>query len=230
MNFSNQNLWFLFTLGDTEIYITETILATWIVMAVLILFAVFVRLRLRSFKRVPTGFQNIIETLIEMMQGFVKDNLDEDMERHGGFFFGLFVFILTSNYSGMFGLRPPTSDLATTGALAMMVFVMIHGMGIARQKGKYIKSYIEPAFLFLPINIIGELAKPLSLAFRLFGNILSGVIIATMIYNMLPIVFRFLLPDVAHVYFDILVGALQAYVFTVLSMTFVMQKSTDIFS
>ena len=230
MDFGNGNLWVLFTWGDVTVYVTETLLATWIVMAVLFLATIAVRIRLRSFRSVPRGLQNGIEALVELMRGFARETMGEELESWGGYFFGAFAFILASNYSGMFGLRPPTSDLSTTGALALITFLLIHGIGFSRQKGKYLKSYIEPAIPFLPINLIGELAKPLSLAFRLFGNILSGVIIAGMLYRMLPLAFRFLLPDVAHVYFDILVGALQSYVFTVLSMTFIRQKSSDIFS
>ena len=230
MDFGNQNLRVLFTWGDVTVYLTETLLATWVVMAVLTLFAVFVRIRLRSFKSVPTGFQNVIEAAVSMMRDFARDALGEELEHWGAYFFGAFTFILASNYSSMFGLRPPTSDLSTTGALAAITFTLIHGIAISKKKGRYLKSYIEPAIPFLPINLIGELSKHVALAFRLFGNILSGVIIAGMLYRMLPMAFRILLPNVAHAYFDVLVGALQAYVFTMLSMTFVRQGSSDIFS
>jgi len=191
-----------------------------------------VRIRLRKFKPVPRGFQNVIETLTDMMRNFARETLGEGLDFLGGYFFGAFAFILASNYTGLlpFNLRPPTADLATTGALGLLVFILIHGTGIVRQKGKYLKSYIEPMPLFLPINLIGEIAKPLSLAFRLFGNILSGLIIAAMLYNLLPIALRFILPDVAHIYFDILVGALQTYVFTTLSMTFINIKASSIYS
>jgi len=232
MDFGNKNLRVLFSIGDTTIYLTETLLATWVVMAILCVFTVVVRVRMRKFKGVPRGFQNVIETLVEMMRNLARETLGEELEQWGGYFFGAFGFILVSNYIGLlpFNLRPPTADLATTGALAMITFVMIHGLGIYMRRGKYFRSYIEPVAFFLPINLIGELAKPLSMAFRLFGNILSGVIIAGMLYNMLPIFLRFLVPDIAHVYFDVLVGALQTYVFTMLSMTFINQKTSNIFS
>jgi F-type H+-transporting ATPase subunit a len=232
MDITNKNLWVLFTAGDTTVYVTQTLLSTWVVMACLIIFAAVVRIRLRKFRAVPKGLQNVIETLVEMMRTFARETLGEELEHWGAYFFGAFSFILFSNYIGLlpFNLRPPTADLATTGALALITFLLIHGLGLVRQKGKYIKSFVEPIAFFLPINIIGEIAKPLSLAFRLFGNILSGVIIAGMLYGMLPIALRFVLPDVAHVWFDILVGALQTYVFTTLSMTFIQQKSSDIFS
>lgn len=227
MEFGNRNLCVLFTWGDTVVYLTETIFATWVIMAVLIAFTILVRIRMKSFRSIPTGFQNVIETAVEMMMHFVHDTVGAELAHWDGYFFGLFLFIIASNYSGMFCLRPPTSDIATTGALALTVFAMIHGLGIARRKGKYFKSYIEPVAIFLPINLIGELAKPLSLAFRLFGNILSGVIIAGLLYNMLPLFLRFLLPDIAHAYFDVVVGAIQAYVFTTLSMTFIKQMSSE---
>lgn len=227
MDFGNKNLSVLFTWGDKTVYLTETIFATWIVMGILFIFTIFVNIRLRKFRGVPRGFQNVIEALIDMMRKFATETLGEELEQLNGYFFGAFTFILVSNYSGMFGLRPPTSDLATTGALALITFFFIHGLGLTKQKGKYLKSYIEPVALFLPINLIGELAKPLSMAFRLFGNMLSGVIIGGMIYNMLPFVMRFMLPNIAHLYFDILVGALQSYVFVILSMTFIREKSTN---
>ena len=231
MDFTNKNLWPFFTIGDTTIYITQTLLATWVVMAILIAFAIVVRICLRKFRSVPRGFQNVIETMVDFMRKFASDTLGEGLESWGAYFFGAFSFILISNYVSLlpFNLRSPTADLATTGALAIMTFLLIHGLGVYKQKGKYLKSYIEPIVFFLPINLIGELAKPLSMAFRLFGNILSGVIIAGMIYNMLPLALRFILPAVTHTYFDVLVGALQAYVFTMLSMTFINQKSTNIF-
>ena len=137
------------------------------------------------------------------------------------------AFILFSNYSGMIlpWIRPPTTDLATTVPLALSTFMLIHIMGIKMQGKKYFKAYLEPNFLFLPINIIGELAKPFSLSFRLFGNILGGLIILELMYSMLPFVMRFILPNIGHIYFDLFAGALQAFVFTMLSLTFIHQKA-----
>ena len=76
------------------------------------------------------------------------------------------------------------------------------------------------------MNVVGELAKPVSLSFRLFGNILGGLIIMGLVYQLLPVVLTILLPSVLHLYFDVLVGALQAFIFTVLSMTFISQKGS----
>jgi len=215
----------LFEWDGQPIYATETLISTWVVMGILIALAIVVRLRVSSFKGVPKGFQNIIETLVELMSGFAKDNMGAELEGLGGYFFSIFGFILLSNYSGLFGLRPPTADLATSAALALMSFFMIHAVGLYKRRGKYFKDLLDPLPLFLPLNIISEVSKPISLAFRLFGNMLCGVIIMGLIYGMLPMALRILIPDILHVYFDIFVGALQAFIFTVLSMTFIAQKA-----
>ena len=202
-------------------------LSTWIVSAALIVFAIFIRIRIKSFKDIPSGIQNIIELAVEAMDNLVKSTVGEKMDFLGGYFFCIFAFILTSNYSGLVGLRPPTSDLATTLPLALSTFIMIHALGIYMQKGHYFKQYLSPNPIFLPMNIIGELSRPVSLSFRLFGNILGGVIIMEFVYSMLPVFLRFVLPDVLHIYFDLFAGTLQAFVFTVLSLTFIHIKTAS---
>ena len=225
MDFGNQYLMLLFEWNGIKVYLTSTLLATWVVMAILIVLAVVVRLRLRSFTEVPSGvFQNVVETAVEMMDSLANTMMGPQLAGFNAYFFGIFAFILMSNYIGLFGLRPPTADIATTFALALSVFLLIHITGIVRAKGAYFKSYFQPTPIFFPLNIIGELSKPISLGFRLFGNILGGVIIMGLIYEMLPLALNFILPSVLHIYFDIFVGALQAFIFTVLSMTFIRQK------
>lgn len=227
LDFTNKNLWPLFEIFDEQLYVTETIRNTWIVMGIMILFAVIVRISISRFNNIPRGFQNIVEALVEAMDNFVTSTMGKDLSGFGGYFFTIFAFIVVSNYSGLIGLRPPTADIATTAALACLTFILIHGTGLVRRKGKYLKSFFEPVPIFLPINLIGELAKPISLAFRLFGNILSGVIIMGLVYEMLPVFLRFVLPDILHLYLDVFVGALQAFIFTVLSMTYITQMAED---
>jgi len=225
MSFANDNLAVLFEWNGTTVYLTQTLVSTWVVMGALILLAIVVRVWLSRFKNVPKGFQNIIEILVETMSNFTKSTMGEKLEGFGGYFYSIFAFILFSNYSGLVGLRPPTADLATTAALALSTFLLIHGSGIYMRRGRYIKDYFSPYPIFFPINLMGELSKPISLAFRLFGNMLAGVIIVGLVYQMLPLALRFVLPDVLHAYFDIFAGALQAFIFTVLSMTFIQQKA-----
>ena len=227
MDFANKNLWPLFQWEGGVFYVTESMLASWIIMAVLVLFAVIVRIKLKSFQEVPKGFQNVVEAAVEMMSDFAKSTMGEGMEFFGGYFFGVFAFILLSNYSGLVGLRPPTADLAATAALALCTFVLIHVTGIKRRGGRYFKEYFAPNPVFFVLNVVGELSKPISLAFRLFGNMLGGTIIIGLVYAMLPVALRIALPGVLHIYFDIFAGALQAFIFTVLSMTFITQKAVE---
>jgi len=229
VDFSNKNLWLFFEWGDTTIYVTQSMLAAWIVSGALILLAVAVRLRVSSFKTLPGKAQNVIETLVETMANFTKSTMGEEFDSFGAYFFGVFAFIIFSNYSGLVRLRPPTSDLAVTLALALCSFLMIHVTAIRKRRWNYLKSYIEPNPVFLPINLIGTIAEPLSLGFRLFGNMLGSVVIINLVYFMLPWFLRFILPDILHAYFDIFAGALQAFIFTVLSMTFIKQKAVSSF-
>ena len=198
--------------------------STWAVMAALIGLAFFVRAKLKTFKDVPSGFQNSIEAAVETIANLVKNTMGGKMEFLGGYFFAVFAFILASNYSGLFGLRPPTSDIATTLPLALGTFVLIHVTGVRMQKAKYFKEYLVPFPVFLPMNIIGELSRPVSLSFRLFGNILGGVILMQIIYS-LPVFVLIAIPSALHAWFDLFVGALQAFVFTVLSLTFISLKT-----
>jgi len=226
LDFSNQYRAVLFKIGDATVYLTDTLISTWVVMGLLFLFTAVVCIKMRRFTDVPsTRFQSLMEIMIEQIDNLGDSMMGPQLKGFNGFFFGIFAFILTSNYIGMVGLRPPTADLATTLALALTIFALIHISGAVRQKGRYFKSFFEPNPIFFPINLVGELSKPISLGFRLFGNVLGGLIIMGMIYSMLPTVLSFVLPSVLHVYFDVLVGALQAYIFTVLSMTFIKQKA-----
>jgi len=219
-------LW-AFDVAGVEVWITESIFNTWMIMLFLIAVAIVVRIALRRFREVPSGFQNAVEAVVEFFDGIVKKSAGEKFMSVGGWFFMVFVFLLAANLSGIVGMRPPTADWATTFALSMGTFILIHAMGVRHRRGKYLKSFIEPIFIFLPLNIIGELARPISLSFRLFGNVLAGMILITLFYS-LPIYLRIILPAALHAVFDIFFGALQTYVFCVLSMTFIGSAATSI--
>jgi len=227
IDIENKNLWLLFEFHGEKIYLTESMVSTWVVMLILIILAIVVRIKLNFFKDKPSGLQNIIEIAIESIDNLVKSTMGEKLEFLSGYFFSIFAFILFANYIGLVGLRPPTTDLAVTLPLALSTFILIHCLGIAMQKGGYFKDYLRPNPVFLPLNIIGEFAKPLSLSFRLFGNMFGGFIIVQLVYSMLPFFLRFILPDIVHVYFDIFAGALQAFVFTMLSMSFIKLKAIN---
>ena len=95
------------------------------------------------------------------------------------------------------------------------------GMGFKHRKGDYLKTFFEPHFIFFPLNLIGELAKPVSLSFRLFGNMLSGTIILTLYYSLTPLFVQFGIPSLLHAFFDVVFGALQTYIFVIISLMYV---------
>ena len=196
-------------------------------MLLLIAVAVIVRVRLRKFQEIPKGFQNVVEMAIESFDGFVRSTAGERLMFLGDWFFMVFTFILVSNLSGIVGFRPPTADWATAFAFALATFAMTHALGVARRKGKYLKSFFEPNPIFFPLNVIGELSRPISLSFRLFGNVLTAMILMSLIYALIPIYLRFVLPAVLHAYFDLFSGVLQTYIFCTLSLTFIYTASAE---
>ena len=220
MDFNVKNLW-VFNILGVEVWITQTILNTWIIMLVLIAAAVVIRLKLRRLQDIPAGAQNVAEAVIEVFDGFVQNTAGERLKNLGNWFFMVFVFILTSNLSGLVGLRPPTADWATTFAFALATFVLIQVMGIIHSGSTYLKNFFKPNPLFFPLNLIGELARPVSLSFRLFGNILAGTILISLFYALLPLYVRFFIPAALHFYFDLFTGLLQTYIFCILSLTFI---------
>ncbi len=204
--------------------ITETVVSTWIIMAVIILGAFILT---RRFEKLPRGVQNVAEALVEGINDFTAQTMGEKNRWFAPYAGTLLIFIFLANISGLFALWPPTADANTTIGLALMTFVLILYSNI-RYKGLlgYLKGlFLEPIpIVFAPINIIGELATPVSLAFRLYGNILAGVVIMGLIYSAVPV----LIPVPLHFYFDLFAGILQSFIFTMLTMVFVsMAMETD---
>ena len=208
-------------IGGVDVWITESIVNAWIIMLLLIIFTVVVRLMIKRFTDLPKGFQNIVELMVETFDGFVRSTAGDKLHDLGNWYFMLFAFILLSNIAGIFGLTPPSADWAMTFACALSTFGLIQIVAFKYQKIGYLKSFIEPFVLFLPLNIIGEISRPIALSFRLFGNILAGSIMLSLIYNIAPLILKLLLPAAMHIYFDLVSGILQTYIFVVLSLSFV---------
>lgn len=204
-----------------EIWVTETIVNSWIITALLIVIAIIARIKLKNFSEIPRGFQNAIEAVIEMFENFASDSLGESTMYIAPWFFTVFVFLLTSALLSIFGMRAPTADWATTFAFAFATFFLMIYMGIKHRKGDYIETFFEPHFIFLPLNLIGELAKPVSLSFRLFGNMLSGTIILTLYYSLTPYFVQIGIPSLLHAFFDVVFGALQTYIFVIISLMYI---------
>ncbi|MBN2260194.1 MAG: F0F1 ATP synthase subunit A [Clostridiales bacterium] len=210
--------------------ITQTVTTTWFIMAIVILLSY---LATRKFEKNPKNAQNMAEIVVDTINGLTRQTMGEANIGFAPYIGTLIIFIALSNIAGLFGLRPPTADVNTTMGLAIMTFLMIHFFG-AKSKGvlPYMKGFLEPFAALLPLNIMGELATPISLGFRLFGNIIGGVIIMNLLYGALaglttkliginiPIL-QVGIPALLHVYFDLFAGILQSFIFTMLTMVFV---------
>lgn len=223
LDFGAQLYYKLFEVNGTPIYLTETITSTWLVMAIITVVALILRASMSKWKDVPESkIQIAVEAIVDTINNFIANTMGAKNRKFAAYFGPLIIFIAISNLAGLIGIRPPTADFATTFAFALITFFMIHGFGIKSKGISYFKGFLEPIPFLLPINIIGEVATPISLSFRLFGNILGGSIIMGLVYAMFPKIVIFLgVPAVLHCYFDVFAGALQAFIFVMLSMTFV---------
>lgn len=212
------------------IQIADSVVVTWLIMIVLTAFSIVVT---RKFDKIPKGVQNVVELGVESVNKLTVDTMGKDKKGFAPYIGTVFLFLIVANLIGLLDLRPPTADINTTFALAILTFVMTIGFGI-KSKGlkKYLKSFFEPLPLLVPLNVIGELANPVSLAFRLFGNIIGGVIIMSLAYGGLAslssaiglgdiAIFQVGIPIVLHAYFDIFSGLLQSFIFVMLTMVFI---------
>ena len=210
--------------GQT-VYITTSHACILIVMAIMIIFAVIANRKLKKATEIPDGFQNVIELIVEKLDGMVESTMGKWTPRFVNYISTIFIFILLSNISGLFGLRPPTADYGTTLALGLITFCMIHFNKIKHQSANTIWtdmcSPLPPWLpIWLPINVISEIAVPISLSLRLFANVLSGTVMMALVYGLLGKI-AVIWPAALHVYFDLFSGAIQTYVFCMLTMTYV---------
>lgn len=211
-------------MGGATVYITTSHVCLAIVTVILLIFAIVVNRKIKKSdpREVPTGIVNVVELAVESVDKLVLDNMGRTLApKFRNYIAVIFVLIFTCNLSGLFGLRPPTADFGITLPLALITFVMIQYQGIKYQKWSRLKGLFEPIFLFFPINVISELATPVSLSLRLFANILSGTMMMALIYGLLPKLALIAWPAALHAYLDVFAGALQAYVFAMLTMVFV---------
>ena len=220
MDLSIKNLWVV-NIGGVEVRITETIFNTWVIMMLLIALAVVVRIKLRGFREIPAGFQNIVEAAVEIFEKFVRDTLGDKLSYVAPWFFMVFAYILTSCLLSTIGIKAPTADWVTTMALSLATFVIMIALGLRHRRGGYVKGLFAPNPVFFPLNLLSELSKPISLSFRLFGNMLSGTIILTLYYGLTPVFVQIGIPAVLHAVFDVVIGALQTYIFVIISLMYI---------
>jgi F-type H+-transporting ATPase subunit a len=165
--------------------------------------------------------------LVDLINKMTKDNVGKFWKAYAPYFLTLAIFLCVSNISGIFGLSSPTSYLLVNAALAIITFFIIQVTGIVSNGIKnYSKSFFEPVFLLFPINLIGEITLPVSLALRLMGNIMSGAVLSKIIFGLLG---WFAIPflPIYNAIFDIFFGVVQTAVFLLLTIIFTGNKVKD---
>lgn len=208
------------------IEISETVVVAYGVTAVLIVLALIFRFAvLPRFKQVPRGFQNVIEMAVQGVTNFSVSILGKEKGQGiAPYILTIFAFIIMSGMAELLGFRSPATDLNFTLGLALMSFVLIIAYSI-RYKGVvgWLKTYAQPKAFITPFNVISSIAIPISLACRMFGNFFSGLVVMDMIYSAMGY-FAIALPGLASIYFVLFHLAMQSYVFTMLTMSFIKEK------
>lgn len=219
--------------GTQLFTISESVVTGWLV--ILIVLAVCLILT-RNLQKVPTSKrQCAAEYIVETVNNMIGANMGSDSMAYAPYIAAVFAYILFGTLISMIGFRSITADISVTGSLALMTFVLItytkirsHGIG------KYLLSFVNP------LNIISEVATPVAMALRLFGNVAGGMIITVIlyaalgaasgsVYNLLGFtadayyfnIFQIGIPAVLSIYFDLFSGAIQSYVFIMLTMAYI---------
>lgn len=218
---------FKYNLFGNEVWITTSHVCLLIVVLTLIVFFIAANRCIKHATEVPGAFQNIIELIVEMLDGMVSGSMGKAASKFANYIGTIFIFILFSNISGLFGLRPPTADYGVTFPLGVITFFLILINKLKYQKlSGFIAGLCDPWPFWAPINIISDVAVPISLSLRLFANVLSGTVMMALVYGLLKSI-AYAWPSVLHVYFDLFSGAIQTYVFSMLTMTYIADAIGD---
>ncbi len=222
---------FKYSFFGHEVWITTTHISVLIVLLILCGFALIANRCMVKAAEVPTGFQNVVELVVEKLDGMISGVLGKNAAKFRNYIGTVFIFILLSNFAGLLGLRPPTADYGVTLPLGIVTFVMIHFQEIKHNSLKELwvsKCSPLPPWIpiWLPVTLIGDIAVPISLSLRLFANVLSGTVMMALVYGLLGW-FATAWPAALHVYFDLFSGAIQTYVFCMLTMTYLSDALGD---
>jgi F-type H+-transporting ATPase subunit a len=203
----------LFHLGPLPI--TAGVVATWAIMAVLVIGSMLISRRLSL---VPSKTQAFFELIVDTVDGQIRDTMRAEPTPYRAFVGTLFIFIFVANWSSLIpGVEPPTAQIETDAALALLVFVAVIWFGI-RAGGirGYLSTFASPNPIMIPLNFIESLTRTFSLLVRLFGNVMSGVFVIGIVLSLAG-----LLVPIPLMALDLLTGAVQAYIFAILAMVFI---------
>jgi F-type H+-transporting ATPase subunit a len=229
---------FSFELFGYEVIVSNSIVVMWIVMVVLIILS---KILTKNFKTVPEGSQNFIEMVVDSINSFTKEVAGHHWKIIAPYVGTVFIFLIAANTISIFNLipeweqlhkltgleffnklpkisfTPPTRDINVNVALGLVSVIMVTAASIKRKKiSGWLKSYIEPVPVILPMKIMENFIRMFSLAFRLFGNVLAAFIIMELVYIAIPLI----LPAGLSIYFDLFDGILQAFIFVFLTLLY----------
>jgi len=199
------------------IKLNATIVFTWGLMLLMVIGSMLITRRLSS-EHERSRWQNLLEIVVTSIESQIADVGLREPRKALGFLGTLFLFVASAALCTIIpGYEPPTGSLSTTAALALCVLVAVPMFGIADQGvGGYLKSYLKPTVLMLPFNIISEMTRTLALAVRLFGNMMSGAMIAAILLTITPFIFPIVMTVLG-----LLTGMVQAYIFSILAAVYI---------
>ena len=203
----------LFHLGPVAI--TSPVVTTWVIMVALTIGSLILTGQVKSR---PTRFPAILELVVIGIADQIEGIIRKDARPYLPLIGALFIFLIAANLSGVLpGVQAPTAKLETPAALALLVFVSVHYYGI-RTRGLlvYLASFAKPNLIMLPLNLLSEVTRTFSLAVRLFGNVMSGEFVIALVVSLAG-----LFVPIPFMAIEILLGLIQAYIFTVLATVFI---------
>lgn len=229
-------IYFTIPMPIMDLPITESQVNSWAVILTILAICLFLTRRL-NIKSVSKR-QFLAELIVEKSENLVRSNMGERFMGFAPFIAAILGLSALSSLSSLLGLYPPTSDINIVAGWAILVFILITHYKLKGGLGNYLKGYTEPIAVFTPINIISEVATPVSMTFRHFGNVLSGSVISVLVAAALQGLTSLLLgwlpgllgdipflqigiPAVLSLYFDIFSGCLQAFIFSMLTMLYI---------
>ena len=219
-----------------DLYITESQVNSWAVMIALLGLCLYLT---HGMRVVPGSKRQIVaEWIVEKVNGLIEDNMGKRFMGFAPFVAAILGLSAFSSLSSLLGLFPPTSDMNVVAGWAILVFILSTHYTLKGGLWPYIQGFFEPVPIFMPFNVIGEFATPVSMSFRHYGNVLSGVVIATLVHfalgNLSHMILGWLpgflgnipwlrvgIPAVLSLYFDIFSGCMQAFIFAMLTMLYI---------
>lgn len=217
--------------------VNETTVNAWLIIGFVFILCLILTRKLEKIPRKRT--QQIAEKIVTMVDNIVLESMGQRNMKYAPYILTLLVFSAFGSLISLLGMRSITADINTTAGWALMTFFMIYYAGIKKNGLRHFHGLIEPLPFMLPLNLISEVATPISMTFRHFGNIFAGSVISILVYGALAAASYAILPAlhvpflqvgipaVLSIYFDLFSGAIQAYVFSMLTMAYVSNANSD---